>query len=567
MLIPAMVIGLMTRGAAKRFERATRDPQRAQERLLLEMVRRNQDTDYGKRYGFASIQTVQDYQRQVPVVTYEDIREDMDRLVCGAHNVFTAEPPVMFSQTSGTTGNPKYIPLTPTCRGQTHKDVMKTWTYHATRAHRRIAGRKILSLVSPAVEGRTPAGIPFGSASGQIYRDMSPLIKSTYAIPYDVFEIKDYQAKYYTLMRIGVAADVGMICTANPSSVLKMCDKANEFAEQIIRDIHDGTLWTSLRIAPKIRRSVETWLRPAPDLAGRLEQARARRDGMLKPVDYWPNLAMIACWKGGTVGHYIEKFSDWFAPEGDMRVPIRDWGYLSSEARGSVPLSDEGSRGVLTVASNFLEFAAVEQVEANPDDSSSWDVLTVTDLVDGGEYYIFFTTAGGLCRYDINDVVQVEGMYNRTPQIIFKRKGRGMTNLTGEKVSVNQVIEAYERAAQDTGAVPAHFKAEADLTKSRYLFRVEFATPVAPAGQEAFLRALDKQLKEINIEYKSKRDSLRLGPPVLHVMREGWYEAGRKRWVDEGRRAFQAKTIVLSPVREQTVKVRPDLLNVVEMSD
>ena len=64
------------------------------------------------------------------------------------------------------------------------------------------------------------------------------------------------------------------------------------------------------------------------------------RSGKLLPADYWPNLALIGCWKGGTVGSYIKKFPQWFDPDDDGMVPVRDWGYLSSEARGSIPLSD-----------------------------------------------------------------------------------------------------------------------------------------------------------------------------------------------------------------------------------
>jgi hypothetical protein len=444
---------------------------------------------------------------------------------------------------------------------------MKTWTHHAVRAHPAIAGRNIISLVSPAVEGHVPSGIPFGSASGQIYRDMSPMVRFFYAIPYEAFEIADYQAKYYTIMRMALMGNVGMICTANPSSILKMCDKANEFSEQIIRDIHDGTLSRRVNIEAGIRKAIVAKLKPKPKLARKLERARTRRDGILKPADYWSNVAMIGCWKGGTVGHYIEKFRDWFNPDGDREIPIRDWGYLSSEARGSVPLSDDGSRGVLTVATNFCEFVPALQVEANPDDQSSWEFLTVGDLAEGGEYYVFFTTTGGLYRYDINDVLRVQGAYNNTPQIVFLRKGRGMTNLTGEKLSVNQVIEAHQRASRQTGLVPAHFKVEADLDRSRYLFRVEFSGQVDSPEQRAFLKALDENLKQINIEYKSKRESMRLGAPVLHVMREGWYETGRRRQVAEGKRAFQAKTVVLTANRQQTLEIRPLLMDVIELDE
>ena len=40
----------------------------------------NADTDYGKRYGFSSIKSFADYQKQVPLITYESIKEDMDRV-------------------------------------------------------------------------------------------------------------------------------------------------------------------------------------------------------------------------------------------------------------------------------------------------------------------------------------------------------------------------------------------------------------------------------------------------------------------------------------------------------
>ncbi len=567
MSLHSFIIGRMTRPAAREFEAATKDPKGTQERVLMEMVRRNEGCEYGRKYGFASIKTVADFQRQVPMITYEDIRDDMERLVNGERNIFTTEDPVMFAQTSGTTGNPKYIPATPTCQGSAHSNAMKVWTYHTTRKHPAVASRKIVSLVSPAIEGHTPSGVPFGSASGQIYRDMSPLIKRSYAIPYDVFEISDYQAKYYTLMRIGVASNVGLICTANPSSILKMCDKANEFSEEIIRDINDGTLWQALHVPPQIRRELEKRLKPNPRRAKMLAKARASRGGVLKPADYWPSIAMIGCWKGGTVGHYIEKFPEWFYPDGQKPLQIRDWGYLSSEARGSIPLSDEGSRGALTILTNFFEFVPVEQVESNPDDQSDWEFLTADQLADGGEYYVFFTTTGGLYRYDINDVIQVQGTYNNTPQIVFLRKGRGMTNLTGEKVSVNQVIESFQAAGQKAGAMAAHFKAEADLEKSRYVFRVEFVKPVDRTVHREFLKALDEHLKSVNIEYKGKRESMRLAAPVLHVMREGWYEAGRKQWADSGRRAFQAKTVVLTADHQQTIDVKPDLVDVVELMD
>jgi hypothetical protein len=561
------IIALVVGRSAKRFEKATRNPRKTQEDKLLGIIRKNENTEYGKRYNFASIHSIADYQKQVPIVTYEDIRPYMDRVVDGESNILTAEDPIGFAQTSGTTGNPKYIPITPTCKGREHRDVTQTWICHSWTEHPTIMAGKIVSLVSPAVEGVTPSGLPYGSASGQIYRDMPPIVAKMYAVPYCVFEIEDYQAKYYAIMRVALSEDVRSLFTANPSSILKMCEKANEFAETIIQDIREGTLSRNFSIMPDIRRELEATLEPDPHRADQLQQMRDKRGGKLLPGDYWPNLDLIGCWKGGTVGHYLKHFPDWFDPDGTKPVPVRDWGYLSSEARGSIPITDEGSRGVLTVATNFFEFVPVDELEANPDDTSTWTFLTAADMEDGGEYYVFFTTTAGLYRYDINDVVKMQGKHNETPQIIFLRKGRGMTNLTGEKVSVNQIIDAFHEAAELTGALPSHFKAEASIETSRYILRVEFEKEIDEATQLAFAKALDAHLKAINIEYKGKRDSMRLKAPLLHVMREGWYERGRRQWVAGGKRAFQAKTQVLSAEKLQTQQIQADLLNVIDLEE
>jgi hypothetical protein len=566
MSIAGAVIGLLGKQAARRFDEATRDPLRTQSELLLGVLRRNASTEYGRRYGFSSIGSIADYQRATPIITYADIEQDMLRVAAGAKNVFTAEDPVMFAQTSGTTGRPKFVPVTPTDRGRAHSDQMRTWLYHAQRAHRGILDHQVITMVSPAVEGHTDSGVPFGSTSGHIYRNMPALVRRAYSIPYDVFEIEDYQAKYYTIMRIGLERDIRFLATANPSTILQLLDKANTLSEELLRDIHDGALSAGQDIESGIRQRVQQRFRPNRERAAELGAMRSRRDGRLVPGDYWPRLGLIGCWKGGTVGHYLEKFDAWFNPDGARPVPVRDMGYLSSEARGSIPLSDEGSKGVLTVATNFFEFVAVPDVESNPDNPASWPFRTVAELVMDQEYYIFLTTTSGLYRYDINDVVKIAGRYNETPEIVFLRKGRGMTNITGEKLSVNQVIDAVQSAARATGLTPAHFKAEADTERSRYILRVEFVGRSHSQQQLGFLSEVDRYLKQVNIEYKAKRDSARLGAPVLHVMREGWYERGRRELAASGKRVFQAKTEVLSRVKAETQVVRPEIDNIVELA-
>ena len=120
-----------------------------------------------------------------------------------------------------------------------------------------------------------------------------------------------------------------------------------------------------------------------------------------------------------------------------------------------------------------------------------------------------------------------------------------MTNLTGEKLSVNQIIDAIGRAQESTGVLVGHFRAEPDVDSSRYMIKIEFENAPTKDQFDAFLAATDDALSEVNIEYAAKRASGRLRSPVLQVMKPGWYERGKEKLVSEGKRLFQAKTVLL----------------------
>ena len=121
--------------------------------------------------------------------------------------------------------------------------------------------------------------------------------------------------------------------------------------------------------------------------------------------EVWPDLCVIACWKGGSVGTYLKKFARYFPDD----VAIRDLGYLSSENRGSIPLTDAGISGPLSIATNFFEFLP----EDHPGTPGPEDLLTVDQLEEGKSYYIYVTTLAGLYRYDMNDIIQVMGYYEK----------------------------------------------------------------------------------------------------------------------------------------------------------
>ena len=79
--------------------------------LLLQIVKDNKDTEYGKKYHFEDIHSIEDYRKNVPVITYEDIAEYLERMMNGEKNVLIAYPFDHMNETSGTIGAPKVVPM------------------------------------------------------------------------------------------------------------------------------------------------------------------------------------------------------------------------------------------------------------------------------------------------------------------------------------------------------------------------------------------------------------------------------------------------------------------------
>ena len=238
-------------------------PDAAQLALLRRLLHTNQDTDYGRRHGFARMTTLADYRGGVPVGDYEAFRPWVDRMARGEHAVLTAEDPYMFAVTSGTTGQPKLVPVTPSARRAVSR-LTAMWVGRCALDHPTALDGKALVVVSPAVDGFTEGGTPFGSASSYIYQHAPWVIRRTYALPYSVFSVADYESRYYAIMRFAVQRNVSFMITPNPSTILRLLAVADERREELVRDVRDGTLSRGADVEPALRADLERRLRPEP---------------------------------------------------------------------------------------------------------------------------------------------------------------------------------------------------------------------------------------------------------------------------------------------------------------
>jgi hypothetical protein len=522
--------------ASLALDRAASEPEATQREVLLKILRRNAETVFGREYGFVGLTNEAEYRHRVPVNEYENLRPYVKRIVAGERSVLTKSAPFMLTMTSGTTGEPKYIPVTR--ESQEHNSgLMRQWLYRALVRHPEFLDRASVGIVSRAIEGYTPSGIPYGSASGLIYKNIPWLIRRAYAVPYLVSELHDYDERYFLTARFALAARVSFIATPNPSTLVRLAALCIEHQERLIRAIHDGTIGIDATDQKEVYAELAARLKPDPPRARTLAQVVEQR-GFLRLADCWPDLKLIGCWTGGSVYIHARKLPAHF---GD--VPIRDLGYLASEGRITVPCEDQTSSGILALRSGYYEFIPEDEA-----DSAQPSVLSSHELEKGSRYSILLTTTNGLYRYKINDIVEVAGHYRRAPLLAFVRKGGEMTNITGEKMHVNHLIQAMDEVRRRFKLDIEQYRAIPDFARSRYeiYLELESEAPLEMLRDEV-LPELDRQLARANVEYDQKRQSKRLDAPCLHLMAQGWADAALRRHVAAGKRDTQYKWQILCP--------------------
>ena len=540
--VPNFLLGMAGGIQYLKLKSVSRNPRKASEQTLRAILTYAKDTEYGREHGFADIlQAKTDtelyarYQQAVKPNDYEDLRPYVEKHKHGAESILFPGKPVMYATTSGTTSEPKWIPITKEYLNNVYGKMTKVWLFNFIKNRPKVYAGKIVSIVGKVKEGEAPDGTFYGSVSGVTQRDCPTFVKKLYASPASVFSIEDYTARYYTLMRMGIERNVTLIVTANPSTIVEMQNNVNEFYDDYCNDIEHGTLNASLNIPQWIRDDIQPYLKPNPERAAELRALKAKY-GTVLPKHYWRDLQILNTWKCGNTKVYLDKFDGSF-PEGMLH---QEFGYFSSECRFGLVLDDTNNT-VLFPHFHYYEFIAEEDLD-NPQPR----FLQLHELEKGKRYCPYVTTMAGLYRYNMNDLVEVGDFFEQTPTVHMIQKVNGIVTITGEKLHERQFIAAVREAEQRTGLKTQFFIGFANLEKSNYDFMYEFAEPTTTQEQaEAFTRVVDEVLKEMNIEYKAKRDSFRLKDPDTKRMVPQSFEQFKARCIAEGARDGQFKLQLL----------------------
>ncbi|MBR3543368.1 MAG: GH3 auxin-responsive promoter family protein [Treponema sp.] len=526
----------------KILDKAAKNCAKAEEATLRSILEYAKDSEWGKAHNFDEILSAKSadelfslYQNNVPPQDYEDLRPFIERHKNGEENILFPGKPMMYATTSGTTKEPKWIPITPAYYQNVFSKMSKLWLYTFIMHRPKTFWGKCVSIVGKSIEGYAPDGTVCGSVSGVTQRDCPEFIKGLYSAPSEVFAIKDYTARYYSLMRTGIEQNVSLLITANPSTIIELQKNVDAYLDDYIDDIEHGTLSSKMNIEPENRAALEARYKPNPKRAAELK-ALKEKYGRILPKHYWPNLQLVTTWHCGNTSVYRDKYKDFF-PEQTLD---QEFGYFASECRAGLVMNG-GDDTVLFPHNHYFEFVEAESVE-----SGSPKFLQLHELQKGKRYVPYITTYGGLYRYNMNDLVECSGAYGTIPTIRFIQKINGIVSMTGEKLSERQFIDAVGETEKDTGEKLNFFVGFADIQESAYHFYFEFQNK--SLGQDfcdQFAAAIDKKLKAENLEYAAKRDSFRVKEPAGHLLVENSFEKYKALMIKNGARDGQFKMNLL----------------------
>ena len=527
-------LSVMARVHCWRISRAARHPVRRQQAILDGILAANADTTFGRKFGFASLRSYADYARAVPVMEFEALRPFIDSEIGRSEAALTRETPTQYMRTSGSTGTPKDIPLTATHLREL-RAIQRTSVAFQYRACPEAFHGSILAIVSAAEEGRLENGKPYGAASGIVAAGTPALVKAKFVLPEEVQGVTDATLKYLLILRLALAQrDITYFGSANSTTPLALMKLYREHGPRLIEDVRNGGFPRLAELPERTRDAVQARLAPNPARAAELERLGAA--GRTRMRDLWPELRMVVTWTCGSAGVTVRALRDELAPA----TRIFELGYVSSEFRGTFSLCPHAGTGLPTFDTHFLEFA-----DRDAWDAGARDCVTLDKLRKGGEYYIIATTPSGLYRYFINDVVRVTGFLHATPLLKFVQKGKGVTNITGEKLYESQVLAAVAEATARAGVKSRFVMMLADEEARRYKLYVEpDSAPRCSAGELA--REVDSALRRLNVEYEAKRDSDRLAPLEAVWLRGDSGESYKRHCVGKGQREGQFKCVALA---------------------
>jgi hypothetical protein len=452
----------------KRINDYLKKPVETQDVLLFSILEKAKETEFGRKYSFSEIKSIEDFQKEVPISSYEDLVPYIERMKKGERDILWPGLVKKFSKSSGTTNDrSKYIPISreslKECHFSSGKDLFALFV-KAKPDTEFLRGRSL--IVGGSIEDDN-TGTSIGDISALMTKHLPRWVHAMYRSPsLDVALLSDWEDKMDKIVEEAIESDIRSIIGV-PSWTYLILKKAIEKTGKSVREI-------------------------------------------------WPNLEVFF-YGGVSIKPYRSLFLDLIPELEFFGVYNAADGFFGSQDF----LSDKEDILLYLNSGIFYEFIPLSDLH-----TLSQTPKTIANVEMHTPYAMVISTNGGMWRYVIGDVVTFTSL--KPHRIRITGRTKHFINICGEELMVENAEIAISKACEETNSKVKDFTAgpifmDEDRKSGAHEWIVEFE--IEPENKSEFISILDRELQKVNSDYESKRykDLILREPKITFVPKKTFY--------------------------------------------
>lgn len=439
-------------------------PNEVQNELLFSLLYTAKDTQLGKQYGFESIKSYREFTQRVPISTYEEYQDNIERSRKGEHNIFWPSPIKWFAKSSGTTNaKSKFIPVSSESLEECHYAASKDLLclYLNNNENSQLFTGKSLRL----------------GGSKELYKENGTVFGDLSAI---LIDNMPFWAEF----------------SSTPSSKVSLLSEWETKMAAIVNETTNENV-TSLAGVP-------SWMLVL--LNNVLEHSD--KDSVF---DIWPNLEVY--FHGGvSFNPYIEQYKN--------ILPRKDFRYyeIYNASEGFFAIQDRNKSSELLLMLDYGIF--YEFIPMTTYGTLEEKVIPLSGVELGENYAVIITTNAGLWRYNIGDTVRFTSVSPYRIKVTGRTKHH--INVFGEELIIENAEDALKSVCKKTFSEIVDYTAAPIFMegkqKGAHEWLIEFKTP--PKDIDYFNELFDNALKALNSDYEAKRyNNMTLNKPKINIAR------------------------------------------------
>lgn len=429
----------------RELEKHNTQGEQLQREVLARLVSKAKDTEYGRKHLFAATKSYEDFVRNNPVNTYEELKGDIDRMRQGETDILWPGRVKWYAKSSGTTNDKsKFIPVSPDGLKHVHykggADVVSLYLRNNPQS-RMFDGKGLILGGSHAPNYNLPGSL-VGDLSAILIENINPVVNLIRVPSKQTALLSDFEVKRDRIAREAMNKNVTNL-SGVPSWMLSVLNRMMEIT------------------------------------------------GKTHLEEVWPNIEVF--FHGGVAfTPYREQY------EKLITSPNMHYMETYNASEGFFGIQDDPTDKSMLLMLDYDVFYEFQEMGTD-------NIVPLWGVEKGKNYAMLISTSCGLWRYMIGDTVKFTS--TNPYKFVISGRTKSFINAFGEELIVDNAEQGLKYACEVTGAQVLEYTAAPVFmdqnAKCRHQWLIEFSK--APADLQIFADFLDHKLQELNSDYEAKR--------------------------------------------------------------